>query len=180
MHPENELILLAPRAIIAIAARLAIRVAPLVSESDEAKRVIERLFELAAGTTAIPPKIPRRPQSKHHECWGRADDILRRCEQMTKAFGEKEPGHEVTDDVRMLVAALVGDAIRTTMSFDVSEGGDVLANAIAQDIAVSEKTGGTASERMGRAVDPSDGASLGLLWPAGTPEWWHTADKRGD
>jgi hypothetical protein len=75
---------------------------------------------MASGTSTIEPKIPKGSGSGPPECWGRADDVLRRCEQTAKAFGENGPGHEVTDDVRLFVASLVDDAIRTAISFDVS------------------------------------------------------------
>ena len=176
MRPENELNRLAPRAIIAIAARLAFRMTPLVSASDETKCVIERLFDLATGTDTIGPKIPIHREARYPECWGRADDVLRRCEQIAKAFGENKPGHEVTDDVRLFVASLVGDAIRTAISFEKLDEGEFLAKAIAHDISACEKTSGIGMELMGRPVDPSPGGPLGPYWPAGMPEWWQPAD----
>jgi len=177
LRPENELNRLAPRAIIAIAARLAFRVTPLVSASDEANRIFERLFELAAGTNAIPPKNPKHPESRYPQCWGRADDILRRCEQTAKAFGQNEPGREVTSDVRLFVASLIGDAIRSAISFDVAGEGEFLAKAIAHDISASENTNGSGTKLMGPAVDPSCGGALGPYWPAGMPEWWQPAGR---
>jgi hypothetical protein len=176
LRPESELNQLTPRAIIAIAARLAFRVTPLVSASDETKRVIERLFALASGTDTIRPNIPIHPEVRYPECWGRADDVLRRCEQLANAFGENEPGHEVTDDVRLFVASLVGDAIRTAISFEKLGEGEFLAKAIAHDIAACQKTIGIGMELMGRPVDPSFGGALGPYWPAGMPEWWQPAD----
>jgi hypothetical protein len=176
LRPESELNQFAPRAIIAIAARLAFRVTPLVSASDETKRVIERLFALASGTDTIRPNIPIHPEVRYPECWGRADDVLRRCEQLANAFGENEPGHEVTDDVRLFVASLVGDAIRTAISFEKLGEGEFLAKAIAHDISACQKTIGIGMELMGRPVDPSSGGALGPYWPAGTPEWWQPSD----
>lgn len=176
MRSENELNRLAPRAIIAIAARLAFRVTPLVSASDATKCVIERLFDLASGTDTIRPRIPIHRQASYPDCWGRADDVLRRCERIAKAFGENEPGHEVTDDVRLFIASLVGDAIRTAISFEKLGEGEFLAKAIAHDISASEKTSGTGMELMGRPVDPSCSGALGPYWPAGMPEWWQPAD----
>ena len=161
---------------IAIAARLAVRVMPLVSASDESRRIIERLFELASGTTAIQPNIPKGAESRFPECWGRADDVLRRCEQAVKAFGENEPGHEVTDDVRLFVASLVDDAIRTAISFDVSGEGEFLAKAIAHDLSTTENARGAGTERMGRPIDPSSEGELGPYWPAGRPRWWPPDD----
>jgi hypothetical protein len=161
---------------IAIAARLAIRVTPLVSASDESRRIIERLFALAAGTTAIQLKIPKRSESGFPDCWGRADDVLRRCEQTAQAFGENEPGREVTDDVRLFVASLVDDAIRTAISFERLGEGEFLAKAIAHDISASEKTSGPVSDRMGRPIDPSCEGALGPYWPSGRPHWWPADD----
>jgi hypothetical protein len=172
LRTENELNRLEPRAIIAIAARLAVRVTPLVSASDESRRIIERLFELAAGTSAIQPKIPKGSGSGSPECWGRADDVLRRCEQTAKAFGE----NEVTDDVRLFAASLVDDAIRTAISFDAFGEGEFLAKAIAHDLSATAKTSGPGTHRMGRRVDPSSEGTLGPYWPAGRPHWWPSDD----
>jgi hypothetical protein len=172
LRTENELNRLEPRAMIAIAARLAVRVTPLVSASDESARIIERLFELASGTSEIQPRIPKGSGSGPPECWGRADDVLRRCEQTAKAFGENEPGHQVTDDVRLFVASLVDDAIRTAISFDGSGEGAFLAKAIAHDLSATEKTSYPSTDRMGRPVDPSCDGALGPYWPAGRPQWW--------
>ena len=107
---------------------------------------------------------------------GRADDVLRRCEQVAIAFGENEPGHEVTDDVRLLIASLVGDAVRTAISFEKLGEGEFLAKAIAHDISVCEKTSGIGMELMGRPVDLSSDGAAGPYWPAGTPTWWWPAD----
>jgi hypothetical protein len=175
LQTENELNRLEPRAMIAIAARLAVRVTPLVSASDESRRIIERLFELAAGTSAIQPKIPKGSGPWSAECWGRGDNVLRRCEQTAKAFGENEPGHEVTDDVRLFVASLVDDAIRTAISFDVSGEGEFLAKAIAHDLSATEKAS-PGTDRMGRPVDPSCEGQLGPYCPAGRPQWWPSDD----
>jgi hypothetical protein len=176
LRTDNDLNRLEPRAIIAIAARIAVRVMPLVSASDESRRIIERLFELAAGTSAIQAKIPKSSGSRSPECWGRADDVLRRCEQTAKAFGENEPGHEVTEDVRLFVASLVDDAIRTAISFDVAAEGEFLAQAIAHDLSATENTSGAGTERMGRPIDPSCEGELGPYWPAGRPSWWPPND----
>jgi len=176
LRPENDLNRLEPRAIIAIAARLAVRVMPLVSASDESRRIIGRLFELAAGTSAIQPKIPKCSASGSPECWGRADDVLRRCEQTAKAFGENEPGHEVTDDVRLFAASLVDDAIRTALSFDVAGEGEFLAQAVAHDLSATGNTSGPGTDRMGRSIDPSGEGELGPYWPAGRPHWWPPDD----
>jgi hypothetical protein len=176
LRSENELNGLEPRAMIAIAARLAVRVTPLVSASDESRRTIERLFELASGTSEIDPKIPKGSGSGPPEFWGRADDVLRRCEQTAQAFGENEPSHEVTDDVRLFVASLVDDAIRTAISFEAPGGGEFLAKAIAHDLSATEKTIGTGTDRMGRPIDPSCKGALGPYWPAGRPQWWPSDD----
>jgi hypothetical protein len=173
---DNDLNRLETRAIIAIAARLAVRVMPLVSASDESTRIIERLFELAAGTSAIDPKIPKSSGSGSPECWGRADDVLRRCEQTAKAFSGNESGHEVTDDVRLFVASLVDDAIGTALSFDASGEGDLLARAIMHDLSATEKMSGPDSGVMGRPIDPSSEGELGPYWPAGRPHWWPSED----
>jgi hypothetical protein len=176
LRRENDLNRLEPRAMIAIAARLAVRVMPLVSASVESRRIIERLFELAAGTTAIQPRIPKDTGSRFSECWGRADDVLRRCEQAAKAFGENERGHDVTDDVRLFVASLVDDAIRTAISFDVSGEGEFLAQAIAHDLSMIGSASGAGTARMGRPIDPSSEGELGPYWPAGRPHWWPPGD----
>jgi hypothetical protein len=81
---------------------------------------------------------------------------LRRCEQTAKAFVENEPGQEVTDDVRLLVASLVHDAIRTAISCDVSEEGEFLANAIAHDLSATEKAAAPARTGWdGRSILPA-------------------------
>jgi hypothetical protein len=79
-------------------------------------------------------------------------------------------------DVRLFVASLVDDAIRTAISFDVSGGGEFLAKAIAHDLSATEKTTGPGTDRMGRPIDPSCKGELGPYWPAGRPQWWPADD----
>jgi hypothetical protein len=68
------------------------------------------------------------------------------------------------------------DAFGAALTFDPKEGGELISQAISDDVAAAGRVGGPTSDLNEAPVDPSERGPLGILWRTGSPKWWRRAE----
>jgi len=163
------------RSVAAVTARLATRFFCFGSEPDDATRVISRLWMFASGEEADVSGLPARALPKYVELSGRGAHVFDQCGLVLGALNKYAHSHD-TDEARSELSDRLLDAIGAALKFGPKEGGDLICQAINDDVETASRMGSPTSDPNEAPVDPSERGPLGILWPTGSPKWWRPAD----
>jgi len=165
---------LSSRSIAAVTARLASRFFCFASQPADATRVIRRLCVFASGEEAGVSALPARALPKYFELSGLGAHVFDQCGLVLGALN-KHAHLQDAEDARAEISGRLLDAISAALNFGPKEGGELICQAINDDVAAVGRLRSPTSDPNEPPVDPSERGPLGILWPTGSPKWWGRA-----